>query len=486
MKGRKKAAALLLAAVMLLSVASCRANIPVGEETSNVTESSQSSSRTEPDKIEAVSSSASSQESSSDSSQEASEPDDDVTESLPDLQAPPVGGESSSQVVQSAGEESSSSQSVQATVTYQPGTLGYYPALIQYEPAYDRLTRDQKTAYRAISTAVSYMKTGKFYFNPENLNRQGVTLTRSEVLLAYSAVMSDHPEYFWMSKTYVTNKQDCVYMECTYNCTLAQKVQKQTQIRQQLNIFLSGLTGNMSQLALEKAAHDFVVSRTSYGYGSASPSNVDSDAYNIYGGLVSGSAVCEGYARSIQYLCTQVGLECVLQRGTAVSNVGQGRVDHMWNAVKIDGNWYQLDATWDDPVYSNGVQRINYDYFNLTKQQIQSDGGRSRTFYALAGQSNQSELSNFSLPECSATAASYTGNAWAFVHSGESVGAVVNQAILEAQSRGRNNVEIFLDNSAGSTFANSVYGCVNTNWIVNTGITHLTCTGLGSYVRVSW
>lgn len=485
MKGKKKTAALILSAVMLLSIASCRANIPTGEESSALTVSSQSSSLPGPKGEEPVSSGESSEESQPESSQEGSEPDD-VTESLPDLQAPPVGGESSSQVVQSSGGDARGGQSVQATVTYQNGALGYYPALVDYEPAYDRLTGDQKTAYRAIATAVSYMRTGKFYFNPDNLNQQGVTLTRSEVLLAYSAVMSDHPEYFWMSKTYVTNKQDCVYMECTYNCTPAQKVQKQAQIRQQLNAFLSGLTGGMSQLALEKAAHDFVVSRTSYGYGGASPSDVDSDAYNIYGGLVSGSAVCEGYARSIQYLCTQVGLECVLQRGTAVSNVGQGRVDHMWNAVKIEGRWYQLDASWNDPVYSDGAQRISYDYFNLTKQQIQSNSGRQRTFYALAGSSNQTELSNFSLPECNSIAASYSSNSWAFVHPGEAVGTIVNQAILEAQSRGLSSVEVFLDAGSGSTFANSVYGCVDINWIANTGITHLICTGLGSYVKVSW
>lgn len=479
MKRNRMAVAWCLVIMMILSFAGCRNHIPSGEE-SSAAASSESSFAEEPvSSMEDI-------PSGTNSSEEESEPED-VTESLPDVQAPFDGEESSQQPNSSSpGETPPSRSSPPATVTYRTGSLGFYPALTSYEPAYDRLSNSQQTAYRAIASAVSYMRMGKVYFNPGNLNQQGVSLSRSEVLLTYSAVMTDHPEYFWMSKTYVTNRQDCVYVELSYNCTPAQKVQKQTQIRQKVSEFKAGLTGGMSDFALEKAAHDFVVSSTAYGHGSASPSNVDSDAYNIYGGLVSGAAVCEGYARSVQYLCTQIGLESVLQRGTAVSNVGSGRVDHMWNAVKIDGDWYQLDATWDDPIYGDGIQRIGYDYFNITRQAIESDAGRQRTFYSLAGSGNQSELSNFVLPECTATAASYAARSWAVVEPGESVGNKVNQAILEAQSRGLNSIEVFLDAGSGSTYSNSVNGRVDTNWIANTGITHLECTGLGSYVKISW
>lgn len=486
MKRNRTAVAWCLVLTMLLSFAGCHKNIPTGDESSSSipTTSSQASSEM---KEEPLSSQEEESSAVSEDPQEEESDPEEVTESLPEEQASPGGEGNDERTISEtpSGQQGGSSAGVSATVTYQTGSRGYYAPLIGYEPAYQTLTADQKVAYRAIATAVSYMRTNKFYFNASNLNQQGVTLSRSDVLLAYSAVMSDHPEYFWMSKTYVTNKQDCVYMECSYNCTPAEKVQKQAQIRQRVSAFQSSLTGGMSELALEKAAHDFVISSTSYGYGGTSPSNVDSDAYNIYGALVGGSAVCEGYARAVQYLCTQVGLECVLQRGRAVDASGN-TVDHMWNAVCIDGNWYQLDATWDDPVYSDGIQRISYDYFNLTGQAIQSIGGRGRSFYAQAGIANQSELSNFVLPNCTATADSYHSMAWTFIQPGESVGVKVNQAILNAQAMGMNQLEIFLDASSGSTFSNSVYGCVDTTWIANTGISHLTCVGLGSYVKISW
>jgi hypothetical protein len=477
MNRNRTAVAWCLAITMLLCFAGCHKNIPTDDGASSP------SSATSSQEGGNLSSSGEQNGDGSVSSQETSEPEE-ATESLPDLQASPGGEEGKDRAI-SGDPSGGSSSGVSATVTYQTGGRGYYPAITNYEPSYQTLTEGQKVAYRCIATAVSYMRTTKFYFNTSNMNQQGLTLTRSDVLLAYSAVMNDHPEYFWMSKTYVTNKQDCVYMECSYNCTPAEKTQKQAQIRQRVSSFLSGLTDGMSDLALEKAVHDFVISGVSYGYGGASPSNVDSDAYNIYGALVGGSAVCEGYARAVQYLCTQVGLECVLQRGTEVDASGN-MVDHMWNAVCINGNWYQMDATWDDPIYSDGVQRISYDYFNLTTQEIQSVPGRNRSFYAQAGAGNQSELSNFVLPSCISTAESYHTMAWAFIGPGESVGTKVNQAILNAQAMGIHEIEIFLDTSSGSTFSNSVYGCVDTTWIANTGISHLKCVGLENYLKISW
>lgn len=54
--------------------------------------------------------------------------------------------------------------------------------------------------------------------------------------------------------------------------------------------------------------------------------------------------VCEGYARAFKVLCDQVGIPCVLVEGYTDST------DHMWNNVQLDGNWYGVDVTWNDPV----------------------------------------------------------------------------------------------------------------------------------------
>ena len=52
--------------------------------------------------------------------------------------------------------------------------------------------------------------------------------------------------------------------------------------------------------------------------------------------------VCEGYARAFKVLCNKVGIPCVLVDGDAGG-------PHMWNYVQLDGAWYGVDVTWNDP-----------------------------------------------------------------------------------------------------------------------------------------
>lgn len=61
--------------------------------------------------------------------------------------------------------------------------------------------------------------------------------------------------------------------------------------------------------------------------------------------------VCEAYSRAFMLLCEKVGIPCVLVDGYGVSFGGVGA--HMWNNVKVDGAWYAVDVTWNDPAGGN-------------------------------------------------------------------------------------------------------------------------------------
>ena len=54
--------------------------------------------------------------------------------------------------------------------------------------------------------------------------------------------------------------------------------------------------------------------------------------------------VCEGYSKAFKFLCDKIGIPCVLVDGTA------GGGAHMWNYIALDGAWYAVDVTWNDPV----------------------------------------------------------------------------------------------------------------------------------------
>jgi transglutaminase-like putative cysteine protease len=104
--------------------------------------------------------------------------------------------------------------------------------------------------------------------------------------------------------------------------------------------------------------HDYIILNCSYD-------DSEDTCGDAYGALVQGKAVCEGYARAFKYLCDKVGIPCELVNGYA-------DVEHMWNVVSINGEWYQLDATWDDPKNKDG-DYISYTYFNITTEEMLKD-----------------------------------------------------------------------------------------------------------------
>lgn len=89
----------------------------------------------------------------------------------------------------------------------------------------------------------------------------------------------------------------------------------------------------------------------------------------VYGALVQKKALCEGYAKAYSYLCNLAGIENVIV-------TGQANVPHMWNMVKLGGNWYHVDVTWDnsdDDLRRDYPGVILYQYFMVTDSVIKNN-----------------------------------------------------------------------------------------------------------------
>jgi hypothetical protein len=67
------------------------------------------------------------------------------------------------------------------------------------------------------------------------------------------------------------------------------------------------------------------------------------------GVLKSHLCVCEGYAKLFQALCEKAGVEAILVGGRAKATEfldDPQMTAHAWNAIKLDGEWHLVDATW--------------------------------------------------------------------------------------------------------------------------------------------
>ncbi len=104
----------------------------------------------------------------------------------------------------------------------------------------------------------------------------------------------------------------------------------------------------MNQHEITKAVHDYVVANVRYDTGYRE--------YSAYAALIKGKAVCQGYALLMQKMLAEAGIETRIITGSAGGEL------HAWNLVRLAGNWYHLDATWNDPV-PDVPGRVLYDYY---------------------------------------------------------------------------------------------------------------------------
>lgn len=99
---------------------------------------------------------------------------------------------------------------------------------------------------------------------------------------------------------------------------------------------------------------------------------------NVYGALVGGKCVCEGYARAFKLIMDRLGIPCLLVQGYS-QGVAGGFEPHMWNYVWIAGSWYGVDVTWNDSDGKNGEVYLlrGYEFMNddHIADGVISDGG---------------------------------------------------------------------------------------------------------------
>lgn len=140
-------------------------------------------------------------------------------------------------------------------------------------------------------------------------------------------------------------------------------------------ILTACVTEGMTDFEKELALHDWIVENVAYDQSVHDPQTPEGlpDNKVPYGALVGGYGICLGYATSFQLLMDLAGVECL----TVVGASGWSRTDHAWNMVKLDGEWYGVDVTWDDQTLidpsafsQKELSRRHHSSFNVTSDEL--------------------------------------------------------------------------------------------------------------------
>ncbi len=119
------------------------------------------------------------------------------------------------------------------------------------------------------------------------------------------------------------------------------------------NLIDQVIVENMTQYEMALAVHDYLIVNSQYDETLERNTNYDL--------LVNGTAVCTGYAMAYLDIMTRLGIECRFVESQPML--------HAWNMVKVDGQWYHVDVTHDDPT-PDSYGYVSHDRFLKTDKQM--------------------------------------------------------------------------------------------------------------------
>lgn len=219
---------------------------------------------------------------------------------------------------------------------------------------YGGLDSDEKIAYEKIMAEIGEM--------PKKI--QIPLLDDKGLSDVFEALLYDNPTFFFLSencKTETNSLGNCYFIP-EYTMNLYEYDKNMSELEKVKDDVKSEIADYVHDYDKELVIHDYVVDKCEYVQKTGGTYS------SVYGCLVEGSASCEGYAKAIKYLLDEVNIENYLAVGTTEGETPDVRSGHAWNIAKIGGEYYHLDATWDDPVGEEKVE--SYAYFNISDEEI--------------------------------------------------------------------------------------------------------------------
>lgn len=250
-----------------------------------------------------------------------------------------------------------------------------------YKYYYNQLDNIAKKIYESIEQNIDKVKTGTYTIKLSNdiantlSDTNGTEKLNEQFQSAWDAIIMDRVDLFYIDiskielkiKTITYGKNVEYYLSMgpddTGNYLEAGFQNEQivnialNQVSNIRNEIISELNGSTYNKILQ--VHNWLVEELEYGTEISG-----NNSYNIYGAFVNKSVVCEGYAEAFKYIMDELNIPCVLVVGKAQNSEGTIE-NHEWNYVNIDGKWYAVDVTWDDPIVLNGylTNSTKYKYF---------------------------------------------------------------------------------------------------------------------------
>lgn len=219
---------------------------------------------------------------------------------------------------------------------------------------YNQLTSDiERNLYNQLKEAfsdkqctddISYIK----QYVDLSYSTENIETLKENMRNAMTAFINDYPEVFWINTNYkykitsISNNNQKKILEMGMYITRNSYIGDSNIIK---NTYIPDLNSKIEEIVkegknngktnFEKLEYIYSMVRHDSKYIQGKSKN------NVYNVLCNKNGTCTGFSRSLKYICDEMGIPCVVARGT----VGNSNEKHMWNIVKLNGQWFICDIT---------------------------------------------------------------------------------------------------------------------------------------------
>ncbi len=179
-----------------------------------------------------------------------------------------------------------------------------------------------------------------------DVSAYGYTLQQFNAL--YRGVINDHPELFYVSAGFYCYLDGDIVttVQPIYLGDVEELPARIAAFNDKLNTVVAYAKRAKTTVGRLLLANDYFCANYAY--------DTTGSIYSAEGFFSTGTGVCQAYSLAFQAVLDKLGIE----NTTAASR----DMNHMWNVVKVDGSWYHVDVTWNDPISSQPLKAVHRNF----------------------------------------------------------------------------------------------------------------------------
>lgn len=145
-------------------------------------------------------------------------------------------------------------------------------------------------------------------------------------------------------------------------------------ISDEIDKLIDGLDINNVKDVKEKIKifHDYIVNTNTYDSVREQTGTSEYNSDSAIGTLFQGYSICSGYSDTLSIFLDKINVE----------NYKIANESHVWNIIKLDNKWYNIDLTWDDPLTNTGESVLSHDYFMIGTSELAEKNDGKHNFDA--------------------------------------------------------------------------------------------------------